>query len=468
MLRRHHRFFQSLLILLDGLTAGLAFALAYLLRFYTDFIPSAGEAIAKDTALIVSSVMILWPLVGWISGLYVSQRMRSLISEAFRGSKVTVITLVSLVTITYFTGTEGRYSRATLLLWAVLAITLFILSRLVMRATLRSLRRRGFNLRHVLIVGLENQAQHVQHIIDREGYLGIRTRGFVAEDRDAGKVGGHVQGIPILGTVSQFGLILKRWPVDQVIVALPMERLGALKKIMRVLSNETVDVRLVPDLHQYATLCGSIEEFSGLPIINLQASPLIGWGLLAKRCFDISVSLFGLLLFGPLMALVALGIKLSSPGPVIFRQRRMGMDGRLFTMHKFRTMSCDSEVSGAQMTAHRDPRVTPLGSLLRRTSIDELPQLWDVLVGEMSLVGPRPEQPAFIDEFKTQIPRYALRHKMKAGMTGWAQVNGLRGNTSIQDRIEMDLYYIENWSLTFDLRILIRTALGGFLSPNAY
>jgi len=230
----------------------------------------------------------------------------------------------------------------------------------------------------------------------------------------------------------------------------------------------TVDVKVVPDLYQYITLCGGLEEFGGLPIINLQSHPLAGWNLVFKRVFDVLLALVAILLTGPVMLVTALAVKLTSKGPILYEQERMGMDGATFHILKFRTMRTDAETSGAKMASKEDPRRTPIGTFLRKYSIDELPQFFNVLRGDMSLVGPRPERPVFIEDFKKQIPRYHLRHKVKAGITGWAQVNGLRGQTSIEKRIEYDLYYIENWSLLLDLKILVRTALGGFLSKNAY
>jgi len=227
-------------------------------------------------------------------------------------------------------------------------------------------------------------------------------------------------------------------------------------------------VKIVPDLFQYVTLYGGLEEFGGLPIVSLQGGPLEGWNLVAKRVFDILFSAAALILVSPILLVVALLVKLTSKGPVLYKQERMGMDGAVFPILKFRTMRTDAESSGARMATAGDDRRTPVGAFLRRTSLDELPQLFNVLRGDMSLVGPRPERPVFIEEFKRQIPKYHLRHKVKAGITGWAQINGLRGQTSIAKRIEYDLYYIENWSLLLDLKILVRTALGGFLSRNAY
>jgi len=262
--------------------------------------------------------------------------------------------------------------------------------------------------------------------------------------------------------------ILTEHPVDQVILALPSEDTGLLKTLMGKLALRTVDVKIVPDLFQYVTLYGGLEEFGGLPIVSLQGGPLEGWNLVAKRVFDILFSAAALILVSPILLVVALLVKLTSKGPVLYKQERMGMDDAVFPILKFRTMRTDAESSGARMATAGDDRRTPVGAFLRRTSLDELPQLFNVLRGDMSLVGPRPERPVFIEEFKRQIPKYHLRHKVKAGITGWAQINGLRGQTSIAKRIEYDLYYIENWSLLLDLKILVRTALGGFLSRNAY
>ncbi|HET6345772.1 MAG TPA: undecaprenyl-phosphate glucose phosphotransferase, partial [Myxococcota bacterium] len=368
---------------------------------------------------------------------------------------------------TYF-ARDVRYSRAVLVLWAGCSFVLLCAARVLSKLLLRHLRGRGYNLRHVLVVGVGELSEHVVDVVHRQTSLGLRVSGVVGLDDEARLVGSQVDGVPVLGTVSQLGALLAGGDIDQVIIALPIHELGALKGIMDVLSKETVDVRLVPDFYQYMTLCGSVEEFSGLPIINLQSTPLLGWNLVIKRGFDVAAAVTGLILIAPLLAGIAALIRLSSAGPVFYRQERVGMDGQSFRMYKFRTMYTNAESAGARMTVKGDPRCTPVGAVLRRFSLDELPQLLNVLQGDMSLVGPRPERPCFIESFKQEIPRYALRHKIKAGMTGWAQVNGMRGNTCIAKRIELDLYYIENWSLLLDIKILLRTVLGGFLSPNAY
>lgn len=468
MLRRHHRFFQSIQILRDAALVAWAFYAAYLCRFsFPRILPYHTVSSQHETLAVGLMLVVIWPLVGWLGGLYVSRRSVSAITDVLSVLKTTCGAFVLLVTLTYFLR-DVRYSRAVLMLWGAFCFVLLTAARLVFKLALRRVRARGYNLRHILVVGTGDLAGQVAEVVHDQADLGLRIAGMVALERDAHWVGRTVAGHRVLGTVTQLSDLLEQTRADQVMVALPIDSLAALRGLMDALSRETVDVRLVPDFYQYMTLCGSIEELAGLPIINLQATPLFGWNLLLKRVFDVIAASLGLLMISPAMLLLASAVRLSSRGPVFYGQDRVGMDGRTFKMLKFRTMRIDAEQAGARMAAKDDPRCTPLGAFLRRFSLDELPQLLNVLRGDMSLVGPRPERPCFIETFKQEIPRYALRHKIKAGMTGWAQVNGMRGNTSIAKRIELDLYYIENWSLVLDIKILIRTLLGGFLSPHAY
>jgi Undecaprenyl-phosphate glucose phosphotransferase len=255
--------------------------------------------------------------------------------------------------------------------------------------------------------------------------------------------------------------------VDQIFIALPLEQASRLREIHGWLGDEPVTLHFVPDLGELATLGGNIEEFDGLHIVTLQSSPIAGWNAITKRGLDLVIGGLSLLVCAPLMAAIAVAIRCSSRGPVLYRQERMGLDGERFEMLKFRTMAVDAEkLSGPVWAADNDPRVTPLGRWLRRSSLDELPQLINVLLGEMSLVGPRPERPPLIAEFRKTIPKYMLRHKMKAGMTGWAQIHGWRGNTSLERRIEHDIHYIEHWSVVGDLKILALTLVFGFVRRN--
>jgi Undecaprenyl-phosphate glucose phosphotransferase len=273
----------------------------------------------------------------------------------------------------------------------------------------------------------------------------------------------------VLGHFGEIGELVQSSGVDEVLIALPSSQSEDLNRLLGMLDNEAVDIRIVPDLLRYVTLRCDIEEFNGLPIVRINDSPLIGWGAAAKRATDVILSAMALVLLAPLLLLLAILIKLTAPGPVLYVQERMGLDGRSFPMLKFRSMRVDAEAASGPVWAQAvDNRRTALGTFLRKTSLDELPQFWNVLRGDMSLVGPRPERPVFVNRFRKEVPHYMLRHKVRAGITGWAQVNGWRGNTSLDRRIECDLFYIRNWSYALDLKILILTLWKGFVDKNAY
>jgi Undecaprenyl-phosphate glucose phosphotransferase len=263
--------------------------------------------------------------------------------------------------------------------------------------------------------------------------------------------------------------IIKAHQIDQVFIALPSEEQHYLPELKELLAEQWVDVSIIPDLGTFRTLHTEVESFDDIPIVTLVQSPMTGWNQILKRLLDISGAFFAIVLFSPLMLIIAVLIKISSSGPALYGQDRMGLDGCTFKALKFRSMQTDAESqTGAVWASENDERRTKFGVFLRNYSLDELPQLFNVFKGEMSLVGPRPERPVFIDQFKSQIPNYMLRHKVKAGITGWAQINGWRGNTSLEKRIECDLYYIERWSIWFDIKILFMTLFKGFIDPHAY
>ena len=462
MFNRLQRFWTSIKIAIDVAVLAVAFALSYFTRF--DVLHGAPRPPTRETLITLLLVLVLFPVAYRQSRLYATNRIRTHLEEVFELFKATITASLVLVALTYF-GRE-RYSRLTRALFAGYSFVLVAATRVAFRVWLEALRRRGLNLKSILLVGAGELGERVVETIEHHRELGFRVTGVLS--RDLLLPGTTVRGVPVIGTADEVERILTEHPVDQVILALPSEDTGLLKTLMGKLALRTVDVKIVPDLFQYVTLYGGLEEFGGLPIVSLQGGPLEGWNLVAKRVFDILFSAAALILVSPILLVVALLVSFTSKGPVLYKQERMGMDGAVFPILKFRTMRTDAESSGARMATAGDDRRTPVGAFLRRTSLDELPQLFNVLRGDMSLVGPRPERPVFIEEFKRQIPKYHLRHKVKAGITGWAQINGLRGQTSIAKRIEYDLYYIENWSLLLDLKILVRTALGGFLSRNAY
>jgi len=291
--------------------------------------------------------------------------------------------------------------------------------------------------------------------------------GYLCHDSD--KVGTSIGEHKVLGLYTDMHQCIKEYEVSQLFVALPSSAHEQLQEILSSLEEETVDIKLVPDLLRYMDLQSGIEELDGMPVINLTESPLYGWNTLFKRVSDVILSSLAILITFPLMVLIAIVIKLESRGPLLYKQERMGLDRDVFWMYKFRSMKPGAEKrSGPVWAKEDDDRRTRIGTFLRSTSLDELPQFFNVFVGQMSLVGPRPERPVFVDEFKKSIPFYMLRLKMKAGLTGWAQVNGWRGNTSLEKRIEFDLYYIKNWSLLFDIKILFLTIWKGLINRHAY
>lgn len=467
MLYRYSEVFRTTIALADLCLVALAWCAAYAIRFHSGLPVARGVPDFELYLQALLPIVPVWFVLLYSHGLYEPQRTGSLLQEAGRILRVSATAIVGLVALNFFVG-GYFYSRGAVALFALLAPTSIIALRVAVRSGLRAIRRRGYNLRYVLVVGGGALAGEIIDRIRAHPGTGLRVRGVLAEGARAGT---SIRGVPVIGT---YGALKEcvRHPadrVDQVILALDRVESEALEKLLGELDDEVVNVNLVPDLLHVLTLRSSVENLDGLPVINLRETPLLGWAAVAKRVFDIGVGSLALLLAAPLMMLIAGAVALSSRGPILYAQQRMGLDGRVFSMWKFRTMREGAEKkSGPVWTEREDPRRTRLGAFLRRFSLDELPQLWNVIRGEMSLVGPRPERPVFIEQFRSEIPGYMLRHKVKAGMTGWAQIHGWRGNTSLHNRIEHDLYYIQNWSLGLDVRILIRTLWRGIFDKNAY
>lgn len=452
MLRRQHEIYRTLLLLGDLAIVAAAWMGAYALRFHAGIPAPLGVPPVEPY---LSALLVLLPGWAWLfrrRGLYTPRRVDSPLSElaavVAAGTTVTVL----LVAVGFFFRSYF-FSRGVVLLFWVLAISGVAAFRLAARKVLFALHRRGRHLRSALVVGGGRLAEQVIDRIHERPQLGLRVVGVLAGEKSP-----RVHGVPVLGRYEQVKPVLHLCGAHQVIVALPREDADRLEPLLDQLEDELVDIRLVPDVLHVATLSSSVEDFDGLPVINLRESPLVGWAAIQKRVFDVAVSSLLLLVTLPVMAAIALAIRLAAGAPVLYRQERMGLDGHVFWMLKFRTMVHDAERETGPVWARReDPRETRVGSFLRRTSLDELPQLWNVLRGDMSLVGPRPERPVFIEQFRREVPGYMLRHKVKAGLTGWAQVHRWRGDTSLQERIEHDLYYIRHWSLGLDVRILLMT-----------
>ncbi len=469
MLKERHQLFVGLFVVADLLVLAIAGGLAYGLRFVVPVIPvTKGVPPPENYLPLLPVVWAIWGLVFRAVGLYHPMRGSPEASERRLILRASSLAMV-IFTAVSFVGFEKAYSLSRLMLvyFYVLATLLIMVERATVREVLREARRRGYNLRHVLVVGDGELGRGVAERMARHPELGLKVHGFLTDD--PARVGTQIGTTRVLGTWGEMADVVAAGGVDQVVMALPFEALPSLGALLRGLDTAVVDVKVVPDIERFVSLRSGIEEFEGLPVISLRATPLVGWRRVAKRAMDVVLSALALALLAPLMALVAALVRLGSPGPVLFSQERMGLDGRVFRVWKFRTMRRDAEAETGPVWAVRDdPRRTWIGGWLRRLSLDELPQLLNVLRGEMSLVGPRPERPVFIEEFRERIPRYMLRHMVQAGMTGWAQVHGWRGNTPIEKRIQYDLYYIENWSLRLDFKILMLTFVGGFVDRNAY
>jgi len=466
MLKRYHQMVGGVFRAVDVSLIGVSWLLAYALRFHIPVVPvTKGFPKFGSYAALAPLVMLIWALIFEGMQVYRARRMLRRTHEAQLLMKAHVVALLAFISLTYLFS-EYKFSRGVMLTFGILGGVNLLVFRVSLRNALRWFRKRGFNLRHVLAVGEGPTIENLIHRLDRFPELGLRVIGAViSENSTAQEVGGK----SIVGRFSRLAEIIQRTQVDQVLIALSRNDSPRLDSILESLKDETIEIQLVPDIHEYVTLGCEVEDFEGLPIVKLNDSPLNGWAVLAKRIVDIILASVALILLSPVYLVLAIAVKATSKGPVFFAQERMGLDGKTFKMYKFRSMRIDAEESsGAVWTTPGDRRRTPIGALLRSTSLDELPQFWNVLIGNMSLVGPRPERPVFVKQFRHEIPHYMLRHKVKAGITGWAQVNGWRGNTSLQKRIEYDLYYIRNWSISFDVKILALTVIKGFINKNAY
>ena len=465
MFTRNRQLFAVGVFFLDGILLAASWIGAYELRFHVLPIPTPlgvpplarylwfGAVLTPVALLVLRSLR-----------LYRSARTAQLSQEV--GALLQGIALVAAIGALASYLLRGELARSVLLLYAGLAAASLCLSRVAIRQALRVLRRHQRNLRHVLVVGTGDLAAALVRKMQLRPEFGLAVEGIVASGPDAAA---EVEGIPVLGSVEDLPALVQRTGAELVYLALSRAEYEAETRALEELADTTAAVRLVPDLTRAFTLNASVEDFDGTPVVLVTESPEQGWNSVLKRAFDIVLSGPLLLVLSPVLLALAIVVKLDSPGPVLYSQERVGLNGHRFRMIKFRTMRADAEEKGAAgWTTAADPRRTRSGALLRRLSLDELPQLWNVLRGHMSLVGPRPERPVFVEQFRSSIPRYYLRHHVKAGITGWAQVNGLRGDTPLDRRIEYDLYYIENWSMLFDLKILLLTALRVFRDKSAH
>jgi putative colanic acid biosynthesis UDP-glucose lipid carrier transferase len=439
------------------LTAGL---LSYWYKFgLIDLIP------AYRVALLMGLVVSAFTLNK--SGLYDSWRGRDLLDQARAAAIGWGLALLTLVVIAFLTKTSATFSREWMIIWGVAGFASLLAFRILRYSVFKYARKNELNIRRVGLVGTQPFASQIADKIREADWTGLKVSAFFGIE-DAGEVTDREQ-IPNARRLSELPASISSLDLDEIWITLPLSHERILKKILYELRHQTITIRYVPQLSDLPLLNQSVSEFAGIPVLNLSETPMRGFNLIAKNIEDVVLSSLILVLISPLMLVIALGIKLTSPGPILYRQQRMGWNGKPFDMLKFRSMPVDAESCSGPVWATPDHnRATRFGAFLRRTSLDELPQFLNVLRGDMSIVGPRPERPVFVEKFKDEIPGYMKKHMVKAGITGWAQINGWRGNTDLSKRIECDLFYIENWSLWFDVKIIFLSVFKGFKHVNAY
>lgn len=456
-----HYLWKIITLVVDGILLYLAFVVAYRIRSDWDPItylnlfpvPPLNFSWSDYFSLIVPITMV-WLVIFFFSGLYHIEKTKELGSEIRKVFTALNTGIVVYVIVTFFKG-EQLFSRLIIVYAWILSFIFVILGRALLRKVRKFLRRYGYGIKNVLVIGTDQVAQQLLEGFRQKDMWNYHIIGVISGNGMDKK---ELCSFPIIGNLNAVGNIIKKHDVGEVLLTLSSLDHEKVLEIINFCKQENIRFSFIPDMLQLLSSYNTADMINGLPLITLRQTPLQGFNSFLKRVFDIVVSCLLLIILSPLFLLIALVVKLSSRGPIFIRQERVGMDGVVFGTIKFRTMDKDAEgKNGQYWTIDNDPRVTPIGKWLRKLNVDELPQLFNVIRGEMSLVGPRPEQPRFVKEFKEDIPRYMDRYHVKAGMTGWAQVNGWRGDTSIEERVRYDIYYLENWSLWFDIKILLKT-----------
>jgi Undecaprenyl-phosphate glucose phosphotransferase len=463
MVRRISQSLGLIFLLLDLIFTAVAWVSAYLIRFRSGWFDLVQDVPPfRDCLTDIPIVMLLGAASFYWTGQYRITRLRRFREELWgiiQGS----LLLLLLVLATIFL-TRDRYEpRLALAIFALLEIFLVFMARRTTWSVLRRLRQAGYDLSGCVIVGSGREARRTHRALSKSKWLGLNVLGFVDEQNPLNS------DLPILGGIDDLPRLMREHQIEQVFIALSLKRFGDVRRVFDLLGDTLAEVHLIPDLPGLSGLAIQTTSLHGMTVLGLRESPHHGINVLVKRLMDFIIASVVLILISPIMAIIALAVKLTSPGPILYRQERCGLNGKAFDMYKFRSMRTDAEQkTGAVWAQKEDNRKTLFGAFLRKTSLDELPQLFNVLMGDMSLVGPRPERPVFIKKFSRSIPNYMTRHSVKVGITGWAQVHGWRGNTSLRKRLQYDLYYITHWTPWLDLRILFLTALRGFIHKNAY
>ena len=472
MIKDNQKRLNRMHVLLDILVTVVAYALAWFIVISGKVLP-LDEGVLKPQVYFMALIFIvpIYLILYASFHLYVPKRIQGRRSELANICKANVIGLMLFTFVLFglrrFVSHLSYFSTKMILAFFAANIILLEAERISIRIFLRSLRTNGYNQKHVLLIGYSRAAEGFIDRVSVNPEWGYHVQGILDDHRPAGFAYKQVQ---VLGPTNHLEDFLASNTLDEIAITLSIKEYSNLEQIVAACEKSGVHTKFIPDYNNIIPTIPYMEDLQGLPVIHIRHVPLTGvFNATMKRIVDLAGALFGLIVFSPLMLVTALLIKITSPGPVLFSQERIGLHNRPFKMYKFRSMEVqDPGRERSQWTTPHDPRVTPVGRFIRKTSIDEMPQFFNVLIGDMSLVGPRPERPLFVEKFKEEIPRYMIKHQVRPGLTGWAQVNGYRGDTSITRRIEHDLYYIENWSLGFDFKIMFLTVFKGFINKNAY
>ena len=472
MIKDNQKRLNRMHVLLDILVTVVAYALAWFIVISGKVLP-LDEGVLKPQVYFMALIFIvpIYLILYASFHLYVPKRIQGRRSELANICKANVIGLMLFTFVLFglrrFVSHLSYFSTKMILAFFAANIILLEAERISIRIFLRSLRTNGYNQKHVLLIGYSRAAEGFIDRVSVNPEWGYHVQGILDDHRPAGFAYKKVQ---VLGPTNHLEDFLASNTLDEIAITLSIKEYSNLEQIVAACEKSGVHTKFIPDYNNIIPTIPYMEDLQGLPVIHIRHVPLTGvFNATMKRIVDLAGALFGLIVFSPLMLVTALLIKITSPGPVLFSQERIGLHNRPFKMYKFRSMEVqDPGRERSQWTTPHDPRVTPVGRFIRKTSIDEMPQFFNVLIGNMSLVGPRPERPLFVEKFKEEIPRYMIKHQVRPGLTGWAQVNGYRGDTAITKRIEHDLYYIENWSLGFDFKIMFLTVFKGFINKNAY
>ena len=464
MIKENQKYLNRSQIILDLSLIAISMAFSYWARFV--LLDGRVSLEQEEMLRVVGWTILVYAVSYYSKGLYKPKRKESLFKECIDVVQAHGLGIIFMMVGLYIFK-FGEFSRGQLAIFFVVNLVLMLLERMVVRGVLRHFRRQGYNLRHCLVVGANQISDDFISRVEKNKHWGYRIEGILDNWIYQSK---EYRGYPVLGHIDSLVDVLTTRYYDMVIIALTSEDAEELGYVLSQCEKAGVKSCIIPYYYQYVPTQPYIDDLDGLSIIDTRRVPLENWLKNAiKRAFDIVFASLAILITSPVMLLSVIMIKLTSPGPVIFHQERVGLNRQPFMMYKFRSMHVQTdEEEREQWTTKDDPRKTKWGAFMRKTSIDELPQFFNVLKGDMSVVGPRPERPFFVEKFKEEVPRYMIKHQVRPGITGWAQINGYRGDTSIEERIKHDLYYIENWTFAFDLRIIFLTVFKGFINKNAY